>query len=254
LLTAGSAFTPQVFATVWGGSNYTDGTGELVNAPGPAFGKIALGKWFHILLSCDASISSTINDAFTLATGPPMAIMVNAVDQWTSDKDARYSVAFPNTSVTVQLFPEQPTADNSFQGDAQSLQQPPTIVDGGGTVFGVTYGQVKLFVPGFEISWNGKSIALPGFFNPNRKVQYGPVQIWVGKSIDVRANISKFVTLSGDGTSGSPAPATAATSAFGTPTFEFRGGKSGFKNNIGTGGAFVASGTITDLAGPNFRH
>jgi hypothetical protein len=56
-------------------------------------------------------------------------------------------------------------------------------------------------------------------------------------------NLAKFIT-----TEGKPVNPTVAEAAFGAPTFRFRGPASGIATNIGTGGTFTKTGTVTDYS------
>jgi|GEM_PF-6769129 len=103
-------------------------------------------------------------------------------------------------------------------------------------------------VPGWNLDINGTEIGIPAMAahaasgvsgNSLSNVRVADVQIWVGQYIDPTTSIDKFISA---GTAVNPS---VAATAFGTPTFKFGGPASGIAN-VGSGGAFTATGSITD--------
>jgi hypothetical protein len=262
LVNTGSC-VPTVTNVAFGG--FLDNPGVT---PGAAQGMIDPGKWFHVLYAVDCGIQCTADhDTGALIDGPLSALMINAVEQWGREFDPSLSLLTPDAAATTAYYTSigasYPGTNLSYQVGALSQQ----LFPGGGygsagdftyqdsaeppNVFSQHFDDVDLTVPAFEIAIAGKTVALPGFFNANQRVQYGPVQIWVGQYIDIRASIDRFVLLSGG--RGAPQPMSVANAAFGRPTFAFNGNKSVFPFNQGTGGAFTQIGTINDFSpGPTF--
>lgn len=101
---------------------------------------------------------------------------------------------------------------------------------------------------GFSIPWNGCKFGIPttpaessGFTATLRMAE---VQMWLGTFIDptVPANLAKFVRIVNN--VGRPQNPTLAATAFGTPTYSFRGNKFQFPTNRGNGGSMSSAGTI----------
>ncbi len=101
---------------------------------------------------------------------------------------------------------------------------------------------------------NGGEFSIPSFtsaslghgdgtvtFNP--VIRYAEFQAWFGQFIDPSTQMSKFVT-----DAGRPVPTSTAAAAFGTQTLLFKGNKTAFAANLGTGGAFAKTGTINDFS------
>lgn len=100
---------------------------------------------------------------------------------------------------------------------------------------------------GFNATWNGCVFGVPTTPGEapfhDTKIQMAEVQIWLGTYIDPTAdNLAKFVKVVG-GTAKPQDPVAAAT-AFGIPTYSFRGNSSQFSTNHGNGGAMASSGVI----------
>ena len=101
---------------------------------------------------------------------------------------------------------------------------------------------------GFVATWNGCIFGVPttpaeAAFHDTR-IQMAEVQIWLGTFIDPTDpdNLAKFVRIV-NGT-GRPQNPTLAATAFGTPTYSFRGTNTQFPTNHGNGGAMSSSGVI----------
>jgi hypothetical protein len=111
----------------------------------------------------------------------------------------------------------------------------------------------------YDIALNGAPIGIPtqpelldyvdsvGYHIKQPALRYADFQMWVGTFIDptVSENFAKFVSIK-DGV-GTPVDPAIAASAFGEQTFLHKGDKDHFWINLGTGGAFIKSGTIDNF-------
>jgi hypothetical protein len=75
--------------------------------------------------------------------------------------------------------------------------------------------------------------------------------VWVDQFIDPNIHLDKFVTIAGG--FGTPVNPPVAMAEFGEPTYRIRGPASAVETNAGTGGDFVKTGTISDVAGTIVR-
>lgn len=96
----------------------------------------------------------------------------------------------------------------------------------------------------WPIAYTGDSLLLGGL---DSRIRYGDVMFYFNRALDVTSAsvFSKFVSIS-DGV-GHPQHPSAAIGTFGTPSVLLRGNHSSFPNNLGSGGKFTATGTITDF-------
>jgi hypothetical protein len=104
----------------------------------------------------------------------------------------------------------------------------------------------------FSTTFSGQTIGIPGTARDradatiNADVKMADFQLWTDVYIDPTdsTTFSKFVTVSGG--VGKPVSPTTAAAAFGTQTLLFQGDSNHFYINLGSGGNFTKSGTLSD--------
>lgn len=225
-------------------ARFVVGLNELEGEFPPAFASaVDVGNWFHLFISADFSATEVIStDNSTFTTMKLGNVLVNLVAY---EKGSKAEADGPGgeqgadkTAVRTELDCLGPSASVLLNEYSSS---------GGTALFSI---------PSWDIGWNGFEFGLPcvnAGSADNAGVRFGDTQIWLGQYITPSdANMAKFVRSTGGGHGTYPTDRSAAATAFGTPTFWFKGSKATFIENLGTGGSFTQGGSISDVAGPSF--
>jgi hypothetical protein len=218
-----------------GGKKYTP---SLVGTTKSISSLIDPGKWFHLMIAADATNTVSLGGAVN-----KLSILVNgrAQDLYGPTGSNEAYGLWTNGDMQQMLF------DGVFYTPEVGFGPSRWAVNFGGDAWCV--------IPGFEFAMNGLEIGIPyqraSTSKNTQLLDMADVQIWVGQYIDPTdpTNFEKFInTVGGRKYSVSPY---AAAIAFGPQTYLFTGAASSFITNRGTGGSFVKTGTLSDVAGPS---
>ncbi len=187
------------------------GSGYPIASPIPA------GVWNHVFFSFDTSQDDTYIEpgvSRTLTLNKKINIWVNGVDAFHgASPENRFLVMTPDDG----LAPGDTATAPSFSTETSSAE--------------ISIPTLSEFITSPNI---GPTMDYPA-------MDRAETQLWFGTYID-SSQISKFVS------GGKPVPTSTAAAAFGTQTLLFKGNKSVFGTNLGTGGVFTKSGTINDFS------
>lgn len=220
-------------------------------------------NWMHIYYSVDASIATEFTGFATASSAPNVSCVVNSIAQESPGDNLDLTHLEPNETITRAN--SGAIADNSVLqansttfaiGITKTWNAGTVADDGSGTAGPAThdFAAGHISIAGFSIEINGSPFGLPGTNSVpslNKKVRYADVQMWFGQYADGATAYAKFVTIAGG--FGTPANSSIAAAFFGEPHFSFRGPASSIATNLGTGGAFTKTGTVTDSALPPVR-
>jgi len=253
----------------------------------PRYGNLAVGTvydvtgWNHIAVSFDMTPAATItlanqgadffdgpnlpgaiNQVYAFASKPLVYVMMNGVDcspTWCSfGKPMRVGSAgvAGATLVNVDADPEtEPNYPDEYACGVISATRGSAslIFDSGGFPENHNTAGESVSMTGLATRANGDQFGFPrssdypgnefSFTSPI--VRLANVKVWIGQSVDVFAEKDKFVSEN----NGVGVPADSlANLAFGEPDFSFRGGSTAFPINLGAGGEFTKTGTLTDFS------
>jgi hypothetical protein len=123
-----------------------------------------------------------------------------------------------------------------------------------------SFGPVTAFVSKWKVGIAAQPIGIPGyagakyldfdadgnFLYPNQtnqRIQLANFQLWTDLYVDdLGSVIDKFI-----GADGKPVNPAVAIDALGTPVYDIRGPASGIATNLGSGGDFTKTGTVSDV-------
>lgn len=217
---AGYSFTGSTTGTITGATAHVTLNTSAISP--------ATNTWRRYIISLDLSSGAQFLYAGTINT---YTLGSNSFRVWASVDDTDYS----------------PTAFgqglSSFSGPAGSIL--PSLNGGSGSLLGtedITY-------PGFSLAISGLEFAIPVLaanaapgYNP--KFEMADFMMWTGVSLDTSNSTNRRLFINADL---SRPPTSTAISTLGTPVYYFSGGASAWSTNLGSAGAAVKTGTITDF-------